>query len=43
MNNLIHTSDDPAAAWREVHIWFGGHRAAHLLGTAPRPAQASAP
>lgn len=35
VNNLVHTSDDPAAAWRDFHIWFGGHRAAHLLSAVP--------
>ncbi|SEP54091.1 nucleoside-diphosphate kinase [Amycolatopsis saalfeldensis] len=31
VDNLIHSSDDATAAWRDFHIWLGGHRAAELL------------
>ncbi|KAA9157950.1 nucleoside-diphosphate kinase [Amycolatopsis acidicola] len=31
IDNLIHSSDDPVAAWRDFHIWFGGDRATELL------------
>lgn len=31
VDNLIHSSDDVAAAARDFHTWFGGHRAAELL------------
>ncbi|WP_161780851.1 nucleoside-diphosphate kinase [Amycolatopsis orientalis] len=33
VDNLIHSSDDANAAWRDFHIWFGGHRARDLLQT----------
>ncbi|MFD8497702.1 nucleoside-diphosphate kinase [Amycolatopsis sp. NPDC059657] len=31
VDNLVHSSDDIAAAARDFHIWFGGHRATDLL------------
>ncbi|HET6288753.1 MAG TPA: nucleoside-diphosphate kinase [Amycolatopsis sp.] len=41
VDNLVHSSDDAGAAWRDFHIWFGGHRATALLHTPTRSAETS--
>ncbi|WP_406639187.1 nucleoside-diphosphate kinase [Amycolatopsis sp. WGS_07] len=37
VDNLVHSSDDATAAWRDFHIWFGGHRADELLVVSRTP------
>lgn len=40
IDNLIHTSDDPAGTEREFGVWFGP-AFAHLLTSTPRPEELS--